>query len=95
MLTAISDAGDWYRFSLTSELGVKLTDVRLAATGHLLGANGLAFRTKGEGDAESMVRKPDGRVTVGFEAQSKILTYSPDLGVICGYATTRRPGYRR
>lgn len=79
VLTAVSDAGDWYRFSLTAEFEENLSGVRLAAAGHLLGANGVAFRTKREGDAESMARLSDGRVIVGFEAQSKILTYSPDL----------------
>ena len=79
VLTAISDTGNWYRFSLTAELDRSLSEVRLTGAGRLLNANGLAFRTKREGDAESMVRRPDGRVVVGFETQSKILTYPPDL----------------
>lgn len=78
-LTAISDLGRWWRAPLL------LREGRLAALGEirhgpLRDAAGAPLRRGAEGDAESLVRLPNGDWLVGFERQHRILRYRDIAG---------------
>ncbi len=78
-MTVLSDTGSWFRFTLVNNPNGEIRGVRLAGRGSLLDAGGQVFASKGAGDSESLARLDDGRLVVGFEAQSKVLVYPPDL----------------
>ena len=78
-VVALSDTGAWFRFALSHDATGELVDVRLDGRGGLRDTRGQIFAEKSEGDAESAARFEDGRLIVGFEVESKVLIYDPDL----------------
>jgi hypothetical protein len=73
-VTAVSDLGRWWRASLRLEQG-RLVGVGEVQHGPLRDAAGAALRRGASGDAESLIRLPQGDWLVGFERQHRILRY--------------------
>lgn len=73
-LTAISDLGRWWRAPLLLRDG-RLEGLGEVRHGPLRDAAGTALRRGAQGDAESLVRLPQGDWLVGFERQHRILRY--------------------
>lgn len=73
-LTAVSDLGRWWRAPLLLHDG-QLQGLGAVRHGPLRDAAGVALRRGVQGDAESLVRLPNGDWLVGFERQHRILRY--------------------
>lgn len=73
-VTAISDLGRWWRSSLVLQQG-RLAGLGEVRHGPLRDAAGAPLRRGASGDAESLVRLPQGDWLVGFERQHRILRY--------------------
>lgn len=78
-LTAVSDLGRFWQAPLLVE-GGQLIGLGPARHGPLRDAAGAALRRGAQGDAESLVRLPDGDWLVGFERQHRILRYRDIAG---------------
>jgi hypothetical protein len=76
-IVAVTDAGDLVRgrpaFDPRGRLA-GLSDLRLRG---LTGADGRAFPTKEDGDAESLAVTADGELVVGFEQTPRLWSYGP------------------
>lgn len=73
-VTAVSDVGRWWRATLRLE-GGHLAGIGDVRHGPLRDAAGAPLRRGSSGDAESLLRLPDGDWLVGFERQHRILRY--------------------
>ena len=71
---AVSDAGRWFRASLTYEDG-RLSNVSNAEIAPMLDSSGRPPRNKSEGDAEALASLGNGRYLAGFESRPRIGIY--------------------
>ncbi|MBX9751043.1 MAG: esterase-like activity of phytase family protein, partial [Roseococcus sp.] len=73
-VTAVSDLGRWWRSSLVLAEG-RLAGLGEVRHGPLRDASGAPLRRGASGDAESLIRLPQGDWLVGFERQHRVLRY--------------------
>ena len=83
-LTAISDEGHWLSARIMLDGTGVLTGLAEVRMGALLDPEGRPLVGKETGDAESMVRLPDGSILVGFERRHRIWRYPSQAEPLTG-----------
>jgi hypothetical protein len=78
-IRAVSDQGYWLEARLDHDVQGRLTGVADVRIGPLQGLAGRPLTGKVDADAESLTRRPDGGLLVGFEHRSRILEYAGNL----------------